>query len=77
MGRMDHPEKDDPRRRDRPHPGTVDDYRDLKDELERIAADESKTEEAIEAELRREHFGHEPERPPAWKTPEGGEPDGS
>jgi hypothetical protein len=47
-------------------------------ELERELADfETSKERAkldIETEWRAEHAGHEPERPPAWRAPESGEP---
>ncbi len=59
-----------PPRRDRPKPGTFADYRELEHELERFDEDERRAEAEIEAELRREHFGHEPERPPAWEKRE-------
>ncbi len=66
-------QNEDPPRRARPKPGTSEDYRELKDELERFKQDERRAEDEIGAELRREHFGHQPERPPAWETPKGSE----
>ena len=60
-------------RRDAPKPGTPDDYRELRHELERFEDDERRTEEKIRAELRHEHFGHEPERPLAWEVLEDGD----
>jgi hypothetical protein len=40
-------------------------------EMERRLADfedrETQTKKRIEDEWRREHFGHDPERPPAWQ----------
>ena len=41
--------------------------RDLERELEDFEAREAQTKKRIEDEWRREHFGHDPERPPAWR----------
>ena len=39
-------------------------------ELESLEKDEKKAEAEIEEEWRREHWGHDPERPPAWRATE-------
>jgi len=41
--------------------------RRLAHEIQQLAADEEHTEIEIEAEIRTEHWGHDPERPLAWK----------
>jgi hypothetical protein len=41
--------------------------RRLAHELQTLAADEERAEVEIEAEIRVEHWGHEPERPLTWK----------
>ena len=41
--------------------------RRLAHELQKLSEDEGRTELEIEAEIRTEHWGHEPERPLAWK----------
>ncbi|MGZ4168429.1 MAG: hypothetical protein ACXVR1_02705 [Solirubrobacteraceae bacterium] len=45
--------------------------RTLELELEAFEASEERVERQIEGEWRREHHGHEPERPPEWRTHEG------
>lgn len=50
--------------------GTSDEYRKLQRELRSFKEDEKRTEDSIESELRQEHFGKEPERRLAWKTPQ-------
>ena len=66
---MNDRDNQEPPRRGHPKPGTPEEYRELKDDGDRFEQEERRTEEEIEAELRREHFGHEPERPPTWKRP--------
>jgi hypothetical protein len=41
--------------------------RRLQRELREFDEDEAAAEHAIEREWRGEHFGHEPDRPPAWR----------
>ncbi len=43
--------------------------RELQRQLDSFDDDEERTKREIEAELRREHSGHDPERPPAWRPP--------
>jgi len=43
--------------------------RRLERELAAFDADEERAEHLIEDEWRREHFGREPDRPPAWSPP--------
>ena len=50
------------------------DARRLEGKLDRLAADLEEAERASERELRKEHWGHEPERPVAWRD-KGGERD--
>jgi hypothetical protein len=46
--------------------------RDLERKLKDFEAREDDTKKRIEDEWRREHFGHDPDRPPAWREkPEG------
>ena len=45
--------------------------RELEREMEVLEQDEERAERDIEDELRREHMGHDPERPPAWRKPTG------
>ena len=40
---------------------------DLELELDDLAKRESDAKHEIEEEWRREHWGHDPERPPAWR----------
>ena len=40
--------------------------RDLEREMTEFEDAEERAEKQIEEELRREHWGHEPERPPVW-----------
>ncbi len=42
--------------------------RALERRLHEFEHDEAETKRSIEAELRREHQGREPERPPSWRT---------
>ena len=42
--------------------------RQLAREMESFVDGEERVEHEIEAELRKEHWGHEPERPLAWKN---------
>jgi hypothetical protein len=42
--------------------------RTLERRLREFEHDEAETKRAIEAEFRREHAGHEPERPPSWRS---------
>jgi hypothetical protein len=50
-----------------------DEERELERRLKDFAEREEQTKKRIEEEWRREHFGHDPERPPAWRTkPEDG-----
>jgi len=44
--------------------------RELERELEAFEQDEERTKQRIEDEWRRERFGREPERPPAWRSDE-------
>ena len=39
----------------------------LEQEMKDFEAAEERTKKAIEAELREEHWGHDPPRPPAWR----------
>jgi hypothetical protein len=41
--------------------------RRMERELAAFDADENRAQAAIEAEWRAEHFGHGPDRPPAWR----------
>lgn len=43
----------------------------MEDEIRQLETSEKGVEREIEQEWRREHWGHEPERPPAWKTADG------
>jgi len=40
--------------------------RDMEGEMKEFQDAEERAEKQIEDELRREHWGHEPERPPVW-----------
>ncbi|MFX7825275.1 hypothetical protein ABTK20_23010, partial [Acinetobacter baumannii] len=40
----------------------------LERRLKEFEHDEAETKRSIEAEWRREHAGHEPERPPRWRS---------
>jgi len=42
--------------------------RTLERRLREFEHDEAETKHALEAEFRREHLGHEPERPPSWRN---------
>ena len=42
------------------------DERDMEGELKKFEAAEERAQKQIEDELRREHWGHEPEHPPVW-----------
>jgi hypothetical protein len=46
------------------------DERDLEREMKEFEGAEERAEKQIEEELRREHWGHDPERPPVWPTHE-------
>ncbi len=41
--------------------------RELEREMSTFEEDEERTKRKIEAEWRKEHSGHDPERPPAWR----------
>jgi hypothetical protein len=43
----------------------------MEDEIRQLENSEKGVETEIEQEWRREHWGHEPERPPAWKIADG------
>jgi hypothetical protein len=45
--------------------------RELEHELEHLTEDVEQAERAIERELRSEHWGHDPERPPSWRAEDG------
>lgn len=45
--------------------------RALEEEMRRLEEDEEQAEHRIEEDLRREHSGHGPEQPPAWRRREG------
>lgn len=40
-------------------------------EMKQLEAAEKAVEHEVEQEWRREHWGHEPERPPAWEAADG------
>ena len=46
--------------------GIAREQRQLEREMDEFEEDERRSERQIEDEWRREHWGHEPERPPVW-----------
>jgi hypothetical protein len=50
--------------------GMAREERDLEREMKEFEDAEESAEKQIEEELRREHWGHEPERPPVWPNRE-------
>jgi hypothetical protein len=47
----------------------------LEHETEDLEQDEKRAEREIEEELRKEHWGHDPERPLPWEEPPSPRPD--
>jgi hypothetical protein len=45
--------------------------REMEDDLDKLDEDEHRAERSIEAELRKEHWGHGPERPLSWRSDTG------
>jgi hypothetical protein len=46
--------------------------REMERAMEAFEEDADQTKRFIKAEWRREHWGHDPERPPAWEQPHEG-----